>query len=103
MWAVMSALFILMIVVAPSIAGALTLTDTTKIDEFIKSFRECHPSAGLSIGLVTEGRYVHTRAYGMADIDKNISVTTGTRFCIASTTKAFTATLLGKLLDNHDK
>jgi len=40
------------------------------------------------------------RQYGWADIDARRAMTTDTRVCIASLTKAFTSTLLGIMLQN---
>ena len=87
--------------------AALHPSSQARLDAFIASLRECRRIPGLQLAVVhlddygQDGQYkmrTTTRGYGLADIDQKISVTSDTRFCVASLTKAFTAVLLGKLL-----
>lgn len=55
---------------------------------------------GMAIAIVKDDALVFTRGFGMADVEHEIPVTPETRFAIGSTTKAFTATLVGMLVDD---
>jgi CubicO group peptidase (beta-lactamase class C family) len=46
---------------------------------------------GLAYGVMLDGKMVHARTLGLADVEKKIPVTTDTRFRIASMTKSFVA------------
>ncbi len=54
---------------------------------------------GAALAIVREEEVIFARGFGLADVEKNTSVTPETRFFIGSTTKAFTATLVGMLVD----
>ena len=81
------------------------------LDSFHKLARqlmECRRVPGLVVTVVDLGRrqsdgadpvVVH-RNYGWADVDARRPMTTTTRVCIASLTKAFTSALLGIMLLN---
>lgn len=68
-----------------------------KMDKFIENIMDCRNTPGLVVSVVREGA-TFSRAYGKADVRLNISTTTDSIFCLASLTKAFTATLLAGLL-----
>ena len=55
----------------------------------------------MNLAVVYGGETVYTQGYGVKDRVTNASVTNDTFFGIASLSKAFTATLLGKLLHDH--
>ena len=54
---------------------------------------------GAVIAIVRGEEVIFARGFGVADIEKKTPVTPDTPFFIASTTKAFTATLVGMLVD----
>jgi CubicO group peptidase (beta-lactamase class C family) len=54
---------------------------------------------GAALAIVRGDEVILARGFGVADIEKNTPVTPETPFFIASTTKAFTATLVGMLVD----
>jgi CubicO group peptidase (beta-lactamase class C family) len=54
---------------------------------------------GMAIAVVKDDQVVLARGFGLADIDKKREVTPETVFAIGSTTKAFTATAIGMLVD----
>lgn len=54
---------------------------------------------GLVYGIVMDGRLLHVRAIGQADLDARTPVTTSTRFRIASMTKSFVSMAVLKLRD----
>ena len=54
---------------------------------------------GVALAIVRGEEVIFARGFGVADVEKKTPVTPETRFFIGSTTKAFTATLVGMLVD----
>ena len=54
---------------------------------------------GAAVAVVREGKLIFARGFGLANVADKTPVTPETRFFIGSTTKAFTATLVGMLVD----
>ena len=53
----------------------------------------------MAVAVVKDGQVVLARGFGTSDLDAGTPVTTETAFAIGSSTKAFTATVLGMLVD----
>jgi len=68
------------------------------LDELIPTLLACRKLAGVSIAVVRGMETIFIKGYGRVDLDEDDAVTKNTLFGIASLSKAFTATLLGKLL-----
>lgn len=66
--------------------------------EFEKARAE-HHAPGASLAVIRDGEVVLLRGFGVADVEAERPVTPDTRFAVGSTTKAFTATLVGILAD----
>ncbi len=56
---------------------------------------------GLALAIVQGDELIFARGFGLADLEGEKPVTPETLFAIGSTTKAFTATLVGMLVDEH--
>jgi CubicO group peptidase (beta-lactamase class C family) len=54
---------------------------------------------GLGLAVVEGDRAIHVKAYGLRDPEKNLPMTTDTRYRLASNTKAFTSMAVGILVD----
>jgi CubicO group peptidase (beta-lactamase class C family) len=54
---------------------------------------------GFAIGVVKDGKVILEKGYGVRDAKKNLPVTTKTLFAIGSSTKSFTVTSMGVLVD----
>ena len=72
---------------------------TDRVDEMAEAMMSCLHVPGLSLAVVHKGDVVMQKGYGLADVEEGIPVTKDTLFPIASTTKAFTSTLLAMLLN----
>lgn len=72
------------------------------LPEIDRAFAE-HATArhlpGVAYGVVLDGRLIHSRALGFANVEKKIPAAPDTRFRIASMTKSFTALAILKLRD----
>ena len=54
-------------------------------------------SPGCAVSVVRDGRVVHTRGYGMADLEHDIPITPTSVFYVGSDSKQFTAALIAML------
>ncbi len=54
---------------------------------------------GFAIAVVKDGQVILSKGYGVRDAKKNLPVTTKTLFAIGSSTKSFTVTAMGTLVD----
>src|SRR5690349_8747594 len=57
---------------------------------------------GCAVGVMRKGELVFQRGYGMADLERNVPVTTDSVFLIASVSKQFTAASIA-LLEGQGK
>lgn len=88
---------------APTMTEQSCTNDVTSalrgLDRFVKSEMAKWEVPGVAIGIVKGKRCIYTRAFGVRDAKRDLEVTPETLFSIASTTKAFTATAAGILVD----
>lgn len=57
-------------------------------------------AAGMAIAVVEKGEVIYAKGFGYKDFENKKPVTTNTQFAIGSSTKAFTATLIGQLAES---
>jgi CubicO group peptidase (beta-lactamase class C family) len=72
---------------------------TTRADAWIREQMAARKIPGMSVAVVQDGKVIFDRAYGLANVELEVPVTTGTRFIIASTTKAWAATAIMMLVE----
>jgi CubicO group peptidase (beta-lactamase class C family) len=70
---------------------------TTAIDALFNDYRK-RDTPGYVVGVAREGRLIFSRAYGMADLDHRIPLTSSTSFHLASLSKQFTAAAAALLI-----
>lgn len=68
-------------------------------DQYVQQVLEAFEVPGVSISVVKEGEILLAKGYGVKVLDKPDPVDDRTLFCIASNSKAFTATLLALLVE----
>lgn len=85
--------------------GAIEVTSDMLADfeDYVLSVVKCRQVTGLSITMVNEGKVLYSRGFGYAHIEDNVMATNDTKFCIGSLTKAFTSTVLAKLLTENKR
>ncbi|MAT56864.1 MAG: hypothetical protein CMF23_02700 [Ignavibacteriae bacterium] len=88
--------FLLIIIFVSTLQAQI---DYKKLDQYIENGVSLFEAEGLSIAIVKDSQVVFSKAYGFADADKKIPLTTKSLFNIASCSKAFTAALAAKLVD----
>ena len=69
------------------------------MDEFVLRATKVHEVPGLAIAVVKDDAVVYARGFGVRELGKPDPVTADTLFAIGSCTKAFTAAVLGQLVD----
>lgn len=70
-----------------------------EIDKAVNHALDVFHIPGMAIGIVVDGNVVLSKGYGYRNLAQKLPVTEHTLFGIASCTKAFTAFLLGQLVD----
>lgn len=70
-----------------------------KIDKLVNEAMDTFNVTGVAIGIVKDGKVVHSKGYGVKSIDTNEPIDVQTNFAIASNTKAFTTAALAILED----
>ena len=76
---------------APAQAPAKTQADlAVQVDKLFEKWDKT-VSPGCALAVMKDGRVVHKRGYGMADLDHDVTITPATVFHVASVSKQFTA------------
>ncbi|HET9227565.1 MAG TPA: serine hydrolase domain-containing protein, partial [Thermoanaerobaculia bacterium] len=78
----------LVLILVPCLAVAQS-PDPAKIDEIFADLKE---SPGCTVAVAENGKTLLSRAYGMADLEHDVPITTSTIFEAGSVSKQFTAT-----------
>ena len=76
---------------------SISASDRTAIDALFKAY-DTPRSPGCALGVLRDGALAYGRGYGMADLERQVPITTSTAFDIGSTTKQFTAASLALLV-----
>lgn len=84
---------------AAAVGTALARVDPRRVDDLIASKMSHHAIPGMSIAIVHGGVLVHSRSYGLADVEHAVPATPRSPFKIASLTKPFTAIAILQLVD----
>lgn len=79
-----------------------TAVDEAALDALIEQARSDWRVPGLAIAIVKGDRVVYLKGFGRRDVARDLPVTPDTLFVGASTTKAFTATTAGLLVDRGE-
>jgi CubicO group peptidase (beta-lactamase class C family) len=82
--------------------GSLDDETRAKIDEFITTIMGCRGGIAMSLGVV-DGNEEMVKGYGVKDITTHEPTAPNTLFDIGSVSKHFATTLLGILLDEHER
>jgi CubicO group peptidase (beta-lactamase class C family) len=90
---------ILFLLLIPFASFSQSKVSSEFIDSIVNVSMNKFPQAGVAIGVIQDGKITHLKGYGIASKNSNTSVDENTLFAIASNSKAFTATVLGILVD----
>ncbi|MGH2645455.1 MAG: serine hydrolase domain-containing protein, partial [Chitinophagaceae bacterium] len=70
-----------------------------ELDNYVQKVMKTFHVPGVSLAIVKDGKILLTKGYGVKEMGKDAPVDSHTLFCIASNSKAFTATALGILAE----
>ena len=70
------------------------------LDDVMRRALKVHGIAGATVAVVRQGRLVYARAFGYADVEKNVTATPTMLFRIASVSKPITAAAILKLIED---
>lgn len=73
--------------------------DLKGFSNFVESMLKEWEVPGIAVAVIKDGKIVYAEGFGYRDVEKKLKVTPDTLFAIGSCTKAFTATVLGILVD----
>ncbi len=73
-------------------------TLSTKVDALFRRW-DRSDSAGFVVGVIRDGKFVHSRGYGMASLDEGTPITSRTVFRIMSAAKSFTSVCAAIAMD----
>ncbi len=94
----LSAIWLLLLLPASAFGSQLLPPSiASRIDEVFAPF-DHDGSPGYALGVVKDGQLIFSRGYGRANIDYNVSITSGTSFHLASLSKQFTAAAIALLI-----
>jgi CubicO group peptidase (beta-lactamase class C family) len=88
----------ILIAIAAS-ASAFTQITGSEVDLLVEDAVKKFGVAGVSVGIVKDGKIIHSKGYGVKSIETKVKVDKDTQFGIGSNTKAFTTTALSILVD----
>ncbi len=71
-----------------------------RLVERLEEARQKFHNPGMAIAVVKNDEVILSRGFGLADTEQEIPATDETIFAVGSTTKAFTAALVGMLVDD---
>lgn len=75
-------------------------TRLQRLESQLQAARQAQNIPGLAIAVVKDDQLIFAKGMGYADVEAKKPVTHDTLFAVGSTTKAFTATLIGMLIDD---
>jgi CubicO group peptidase (beta-lactamase class C family) len=76
------------------------LKEMQGFDEFANQVLKDWKVPACALAVVKNGEVVHSQGYGLRDVEQNLPTTSDTLFAIGSSSKAFSATAIGILVDD---
>ncbi len=81
------------------VARSTDSAHSAKVDEYIRAAMESQQIPGMAVAVMRNGRIIHVRGYGLANVEHRIPVGVETVFQSGSVGKAFTVTAVMMLVD----
>jgi CubicO group peptidase (beta-lactamase class C family) len=89
--------------IIPDAPPAISAELQARLDRLVAKLeneRQANHIPGMALAVVIDDRVVLAQGFGLADIENGTPATADTSFAIGSSTKAFTATAIGMLMDD---
>jgi len=94
----MKRLFLLLALLS-SVFGISQPINSASVDTLVEKVMKSFNVPGIAVGIVKDGKIIHSKGYGQRSLKTQLPVTSNTLFGIASNSKAFTAAALGILVE----
>ncbi len=94
----MKRLFLLLSLLS-SVFGISQPINSASVDTLVEKVMKSFNVPGIAVGIVKDGKIIHSKGYGQRSLKAQLPVTSNTLFGIASNSKAFTAAALGILVE----
>jgi CubicO group peptidase (beta-lactamase class C family) len=95
-------LLVLSLAPAPPAAAAAQTADATAVDAIVQEALKAWQVPGAAVAIVRGDEVIYLKGHGVRELGQPDPVTPETLFAIGSTTKAFTATAVGMLVDDGE-
>lgn len=95
----MKKIFTLVLALLLFVAALAQPFSSQQIDSLAELALKTFNVPGMAVGVVKDGKLIHAKGYGVANLATGAKVDENTLFGVASNTKAMTAALLGQLVD----
>ncbi|VDI63706.1 Hypothetical predicted protein [Mytilus galloprovincialis] len=82
---------------------SITPENIEELKNFVNNLMSCKKIVGLGLTLVYDNKVILADGFGMASIEKRIPVDKHSKFAIGSLTKAFTSTVIAKVLSENPR
>ncbi len=92
-------LLLVLCIMNPLMAQKSTKVNLKKLDNYYAKMAKDWEVPSITIGVVKDGELVFTGNYGVKEVGKEAEPNANTLYAIASNSKAFTATILGMLVE----
>ena len=97
------ACLVCLICFSKNISGQITNQSNDRfiheVDSIVNLIQSKWHAPGIAMGIVKEGKVIYKKGYGYKNLQTKEPVTSNTLFSIASSTKSFTSTGIGLLID----
>ena len=91
--------FAMILLMQTSIAQTSKPISSSQIDSLTELVLKTFNVPGIAVGVVKDGKLIHAKGYGVANLSTGKKVDENTLFGVASNSKAMTAGALGILVD----
>lgn len=92
--------FCLLLLLICCTSGLRAQLSTSQIDQLVEQAMKKFNVVGASVGIVKDGKIIHTKGYGFLSSKSKVKVNEHTQFAIASNSKAFTTAALALLVED---
>jgi CubicO group peptidase (beta-lactamase class C family) len=92
--------FALLVTIILSLLASAASVDALRIDETFAQFHRTD-SPGCALGVIQNGGWAYRKAYGMADLEHTVPLTTSSPVYLASVAKHFTAAVIARLEEQN--
>jgi CubicO group peptidase (beta-lactamase class C family) len=87
---------------SPAQAATLPAEIRSQMESLVSKFMAGNHAPGIAVAVVSNGQYVWSEGFGMADLENSVPVTPQTLFRLASVSKPITATAAMQLWERHE-